>query len=187
MWALTPAELVKCVKVSTSHSRDDQSNVPPRRHPLSPQSRGQEGAPGAASRILTISQLMWALSINYAAAVWAIKLSILLLYVRLFRIDDKSFRYLIYFGIFATSALALSAILALLFACEPISFFWTSFRGDTDGYYRLNIDELYISVAVVNLLLDLYLLAIPVPRVLRLQMSPRKKFIVCSSLFLGIM
>lgn len=130
---------------------------------------------------------MWALSLNYAAAVWAIKLSILLLYVRLFRVDSRSFRLLVYFGIFATSALSLSAVVALLVACQPLQYFWMQFHDPDAGYCRLNINMLYMTIAIINLLLDFYLLALPIPRVLRLQMSPRKKFIVCSSLFLGIL
>lgn len=130
---------------------------------------------------------MWALSLNYAAAVWALKLSILLLYIRLFRVDSRSFRLFLYFGIFATSSLSLSAIVALVVACQPLHYFWTQFEDHTTGYCRLNIDTLYLTMAVINLFLDFYLLALPIPRVLKLQMSPRKKFIVCSSLFLGVL
>lgn len=162
--------------------------------------RGQFGepcpqAPRCASEIpkisncleLTSAQLMWALSLNYALAVWAIKLSILLLYVRLFRVDSKSFRFLIYFGIFATSALSFSAAVSLVLICQPLSYFWNQFDGVSSGYCRLNINHLYLAIAVINLCLDLYLLVLPIPRVMRLQMSPRRKLVVCASLFLGIM
>lgn len=130
---------------------------------------------------------MWALSINYAAAVWAIKISILLLYIRLFRVDGRTFRLFIYLGMLATSSLSFSAVLALLLACQPLEHFWTQFDGRSAGYCRFNVDTLYLVFAVINLFLDFYLLALPIPRVLKLQMSPRKKFIVCSSLFLGIL
>lgn len=136
---------------------------------------------------LTSAQLMWALSLNYALAVWAIKLSILLLYVRLFRVDSKTFRFLIYFGMFATSALSFSAVVALIVSCQPLSYFWTQYDGVSPGHCGLDVDQLYLAIAVINMCLDLYLLVLPIPRVMRLQMSPRRKLVVCASLFLGIM
>lgn len=130
---------------------------------------------------------MWALSVNYALAVWAIKISILLLYIRLFRLDNKVFRGFIFFGIFATSALSLAAIVSLLSICRPMHYFWTQFYRGSTGICRGNLGTLYLMTATINVVLDVYLLALPIPRVLTLQMSPRKKVIVCASLFFGIL
>lgn len=130
---------------------------------------------------------MWALSINYAAAVWAIKISILLLYIRLFRLDNKFFRGFVFFGIFATSALSFSAIVSVLALCQPMNYFWTQFDGKAIGTCPANFSALYLITASINVVLDIYLLALPIPQVVKLQMSPRKKVIVCASLFLGIL
>lgn len=122
----------------------------------------------------------------YAPAVWALKASIIFLYIRLFPLNDNMFRIGIYSVSIITTAMCISSVAILLAACRPVSFFWDRFEANSTGQC-LNINSMFIAFASINVFLDFLLLAIPIPRILKLQMTTKKKIIVIASLFLGIL
>lgn len=67
--------------------------------------------------------------------------------------------------------------------CSPLSHYWTQFKG-TEGTC-IDVGRFFFILAIINLITDVILLAIPVPEILKLQMSRSKKIGVCGILGLG--
>lgn len=112
------------------------------------------------------------------------KASIFLLYLRLFG-PNKRTRYLIYFGLIFTTLFYTASTLLPIIACSP----W---KGETRlqsmASARCATDKtLGYVMTVINVISDLYLLALPVPVVWNLQMSTHKKVSVCAVFMLGFL
>lgn len=69
--------------------------------------------------------------------------------------------------------------------CKPVSFYWTQFEGNTDGHCPLNTGLFFVVMAIINLFIDFFILILPIPSILQLQMSSRKKAGVCGIMLLG--
>ena len=66
-----------------------------------------------------------------------------------------------------------------------MSFYWTRFAGNTEGTCPLDVGTFFVVLAIINVFLDAFILAIPIPQVVRLQMSTRKKISICGLMLLG--
>lgn len=130
--------------------------------------------------------MLYILAIVYTLAAWFLKASIVFLYVRLFPLNDTFFRIGIYMTAFVGTAFCVASIIVLIAACSPISAFWNQFDGTSAGQC-IDIDTTFIALASINVVIDFFLLALPIPRIIKLQMTIRKKIIVITSLFLGIL
>lgn len=115
-----------------------------------------------------------------------IKASIILLYVRVFSTTNKAFRLCIYFASFLTVALAVTFIVVILAACQPMEFFWTRYDGRSEGTC-IDLGSFFVAFSIFNVSLDVFLLVLPIRQVLKLHMSARKKIIVCALMLLGIL
>lgn len=69
------------------------------------------------------------------------------------------------------------------FACQPLSHFWTRMKG-TNGTC-IDVGQFYVILSIINLLTSVIVLLIPVPEVIKLQMSRGKKAAVFGILALG--
>lgn len=69
-------------------------------------------------------------------------------------------------------------------ACRPVSYFWTQYQGATGGTC---IDYLafYVIYGGINLLNDVIILLVPIPRIIKLHLSWRKKISVVGIMLLG--
>lgn len=119
-------------------------------------------------------------------AAMTIKLSIILLYIRVFSTSQTLFRRCIYTALFFTAALSITFIVTILAACQPLQYFWTRYDGSSEGTC-IDLGSFFAAFSVFNVSLDVFLLALPIPMVLRLHMSARKKLIVCALMMLGIL
>ncbi|KAI0162678.1 hypothetical protein BJ166DRAFT_274384 [Pestalotiopsis sp. NC0098] len=131
------------------------------------------------------SKLLFAYTYIFAAAVTFTKLSILLLYRRIFITGALSFRVSVYTAGAITCAYPLTLAIGMANCCRPVSFYWTRFAGDTSGSCPLDVGLFFVVLAVINVLLDAFILAIPIPQIVRLQMSTRKKISICGLMLLG--
>lgn len=71
-------------------------------------------------------------------------------------------------------------------ACKPVSFFWTQFSGTTTGKC-ININQFFLALGILNMLNDFIILALPFPRIIKLQMTLRKKVAICGIMAVGIL
>ncbi|KAK4501881.1 hypothetical protein PRZ48_007690 [Zasmidium cellare] len=111
----------------------------------------------------------------YLSALPAIKISMCLTYLRIF--DSQRFRYIVYFVIGLNLCYGIAFVLVSVFQCWPISFAWTHWHGETVGRCN-NINAQGWASAAFNVILDIIVLALPMPMLWKMQLNKRKKFLV---------
>ncbi|KAI5270707.1 hypothetical protein E4T47_05909 [Aureobasidium subglaciale] len=127
----------------------------------------------------------------YAASVTSTKVSILLLYRRLFYVTssrevsaDRTFYIMLWVAIVFTAPYPLIMWTVMAVACRPVSFFWRRYAGATDGVC-IDVLSFFLVFGIVNMINDLIVLAVPVPRILKLRTSNREKISIMGILLLG--
>jgi hypothetical protein len=109
-----------------------------------------------------------------------VKLSILFWYISIFTVS--SLRKAVYVVIAITMALLVVILLESFLLCRPFRYTWdktiTGVCGDST--------KAYLSVAIVNLIIDLSIVALPMPVLWGLKMAPKKKAVVTAILCLGL-
>ncbi|KAH7068527.1 hypothetical protein FB567DRAFT_573960 [Paraphoma chrysanthemicola] len=111
-----------------------------------------------------------------------IKLSLLFFLLRIF--PKPIIRKLIWAAVGFTALWGVASVLAGIFQCHPISFYWKSWDHETPGKC-ININALNWSNAIISILLDIWMLAIPLYEVSHIQLSWRKKLGVACMFFVG--
>lgn len=105
----------------------------------------------------------------YLFAIMFLKISILLLYFRLFKVKP-AFRYAGFSLMALVIGYCMSLLLAILFGCRPLARTWnSSIRGTC-----IEITAVDITIGGFNIFTDFALLLMPLPIVLKLQLPPRK-------------
>ncbi|KAH8752324.1 integral membrane protein [Hyaloscypha sp. PMI_1271] len=106
----------------------------------------------------------------YVVTLAPTKISVLLLYLRIF--PHESFRY-------AASAtigmIALSTVVIFfmtVFSCHPVAFFW---NRDIRGGTCININKLAYANSAMSIIQDLLIVALPLPVLVKLNMGKKKK------------
>ncbi|RKL34114.1 hypothetical protein BFJ72_g9601 [Fusarium proliferatum] len=149
---------------------------------------GQAGA-GKHVWALTIDQMVEVSKLSYiytyffAISVFTTKVSILLFYRRLFSRGGFSFKIAFWFGSFLVASYPVIFLFTMILGCTPISHYWTQFKG-TEGTC-IDVGQFFVILAIINLFTNVIVLLIPVPEVLKLQMSREKKGAVFGILALG--
>lgn len=124
----------------------------------------------------------------YSAAAFLVKLSLFLLYLRLFK-PDKVTRWLIYGGILVSGLFYSATIVIFTAAVSP-----SPGQPDTDTTWLLQaskhvtvLNTLSIVQGVFGTLSDIYLLVIPIRSIFRLHLPIQRKFGVSSIFLIGIL
>lgn len=123
------------------------------------------------------------MAIFYPPAHGAIKMSILIFYLRLGNAMDVSFRMAIYFVMFYVISTETIATLILIFRCNPIAASWDFSLVLTAKC--LDAPKLYFSVGVVNVLSDVMILVLPVKMLWGLRLPRRQMYHVSVVFGLG--
>jgi hypothetical protein len=119
-------------------------------------------------------------SICYVPCLGFAKISILLLYHRLSKL--QWFKICTYIVMAIVASYSLGIVIALIFPCQPIAMNWD--LSITDGKC---IDKagIYLATAAVNVITDFIILALPIPVVLGLQMRRIQKIAVIGLFMVG--
>ncbi|GAB1316037.1 hypothetical protein MFIFM68171_06247 [Madurella fahalii] len=137
-------------------------------------------------QIRNIMILIYNLEIYYTLINMLTKLSILGFYLRFFPfVVFPGLRTAIYITIAITVASGISFTMSIVFQCTPISFFWSTFDDPPPVGSCTNINVYGWTVASFNFALDFWLLALPMPELLKLRLPPRKKVVVCLMFAVG--
>ena len=115
----------------------------------------------------------------YGVAVTAVRLSVLFLYRRIFP-TPKVGRVTLGF-IITCLAWWLVHTITLLLLCLPPQKFWEPQRKG----HCFPFVHFFLGITVVEIILDFFVLFIPVSNILGLQMTPQKKVSLCSIFLLG--
>jgi hypothetical protein len=116
------------------------------------------------------SWLVYVAESFYVVTLASTKISVLLLYLRIF--PHEPFRY-------AASAtigmIALSTVVIFfmtVFSCHPVAFFW---NRDIGGGTCININKLAYANSAMSIIQDLLIVALPLPVLVKLNMGKKKK------------
>ncbi|OAQ68777.1 hypothetical protein VFPPC_04966 [Pochonia chlamydosporia 170] len=115
----------------------------------------------------------------YKVAVWLNKLSVILLYLRIF--ISRSFRISAYVVMGIVTASSIGGIGATIWQCVPISAAWDKTVKAT----CIDSDKFWVAYAVMNVLTDAMVLALPIPSILQLQLSWKNRIMLCCMFLLG--
>ncbi len=108
----------------------------------------------------------------------------LLLFLRLF--PDQAFRLATKLVLAFTTAWGIAMLLAKVLSCRPLPYFWTMWDGEHEGVCISHAHLLWAH-ASINIVLDLVIIGLPMPTLLRMNLSWRKKLAICVMFAVGIM
>ncbi|KAK7738504.1 hypothetical protein SLS53_006023 [Cytospora paraplurivora] len=116
---------------------------------------------------------MFASEVIYVPALMTTKISILLLYRRIF--PNHKFRIVLWgVGVFIL-AFAITATFLQIFQCIPIEAIWYTYLERR----CVNISADYIAMGTINIVTDVVVLCLTMPQLWRLQMNRTRKAHVC--------
>lgn len=131
-------------------------------------------------RVVPFAKATLAAGVIYNPALVCTKVSILLLYHRLF--PGKRLKWAcIGVGAFAV-AYSITAIMTNIFQCVPVESNWDK----TITPHCVDLGAELVAVSSLNVLTDAAILALPMPVIWRLKTSPRRKLQLMSMFMLGI-
>ncbi|KAF2199568.1 CFEM domain-containing protein [Delitschia confertaspora ATCC 74209] len=138
-------------------------------------------------KVTNFLETLYVMEVLYFAQVPLLKLSLLFFYQRIF--PGRPVRRLIWATIALNSLYGVVFIIVAIFQCQPISFYWTSWDGEHTGQC-ININALSWANAVISIVLDIWMLAIPLSQLIHLKLAWKKKVQVsmmfCTGIFVTI-
>ena len=134
--------------------------------------------------ISLVMQLANASQIMYGPLIFITKLSILLLYIRVFAPTKKSWMYIFIHGLlWFNAAFYLADTLLEIFACVPREKIW---NPDVHGYC-VNVNAMILATAILNTISDFSLLILPIFSVWRLHMQNTQKLGISAIFAAGLL
>ncbi|KAI1123035.1 hypothetical protein F5Y10DRAFT_286548 [Nemania abortiva] len=122
-------------------------------------------------------------TVFYFAITSTTKLSILLLYNRLFSVSD-SFRRQIIALCIAVIGYGLGATIANLLSCIPIKYTWINNLEDSRFCFNYNV--FWFATGIAEAVLDIFIIIVPIRVVAQLQLNLRKRIAVGSVFLVGV-
>ncbi|KAK0661329.1 hypothetical protein DIS24_g2528 [Lasiodiplodia hormozganensis] len=119
----------------------------------------------------------------YITCLSLVKISICCFYLRIF--PDRRFRIYVYIVIFFCASYAITFVTAVSLQCKPINLAWKHWDGEHHGSC-ISMNALGWSSAAANIALDIVVITLPLPQVLKLVLSARKKFHVMCMFSVGL-
>ncbi|KAF2876436.1 hypothetical protein BDV95DRAFT_458081, partial [Massariosphaeria phaeospora] len=120
----------------------------------------------------------------YNVCIPCIKLSILCLYARIFARATAWFTPTLYLTAVFILLLTIPQSFTHIFQCIPVESLWRDF-GPGFKVYCINFQAAIVSIGVLHIVTDWFILALPVPVIFSLKLEPRAKWTICSLFFIG--
>ncbi|KAB8216240.1 hypothetical protein BDV33DRAFT_157672 [Aspergillus novoparasiticus] len=128
---------------------------------------------------IVFQKCFFANEISYTLLIPSIKISILLLYRRIFTVRNFRIASLITGGLVMSWCLAV--FITVLLQCRPIALNWNKTLEGT----CIDPKQFFFGNAISNLLIDVVILALPIPMVLQLQLRLSQKLTILGIFLLG--
>ncbi|KAK3367779.1 hypothetical protein B0H63DRAFT_86237 [Podospora didyma] len=134
--------------------------------------------------ITSVMQMFFADMLLYTATRFFIRASIILFYLRVFPpgADNKLGRILV-ITLVVNFLYNLSFFLVVIFQCKPIHGFWMQWEGH-DQSECVNVNAMAWAAAATGIAFDVWLLALPFPQLLTLNLQRKKK--IMGSFMFGV-
>ncbi|EUC28265.1 hypothetical protein COCCADRAFT_30444 [Bipolaris zeicola 26-R-13] len=133
-------------------------------------------------QITEFAKYLFGLEVLYFFHIALLKLMLLFFFLRIF--PKQSIKRIIWATIVFTCLYAIAFITASIFQCRPISYNWWKWDGEHQGQC-ININALAWSNAIISIITDIWMLAVPLWEVFQLQLSWRKKLSVAIMFCVG--
>jgi hypothetical protein len=127
---------------------------------------------------------MYINEVLYFTQVFTVKLSILAFYLRLF--PGVLIRRLIWGTICVTISFIIIFDFVTIFQCQPVSYYWLGWTLETKGHC-LSINMLVWANAASSIVLDLWMLVLPLSQLRVLQLHWKKKVGVALMFSVGVL
>ncbi|KAJ5974291.1 integral membrane protein [Penicillium waksmanii] len=118
--------------------------------------------------ITRILYLFYIQELLYITCISLTKICFLLFYLRIFPSDRM--RHVIKASCIVTVCYGLTFLFAFAFQCSPVSFNWNGWAGEHVGKC-VQTNPLVVAAAAINIVLDVFVISLPIPKVLKLQAS----------------
>jgi hypothetical protein len=115
----------------------------------------------------------------YKVTICLNKVATILLYLRIF--VTQKFRIAAYAVMGFIIAWSIGAVASTIFQCVPIAGAWNR-KGDATC---INTDIFWVAYAIMNILTDVMVLALPIAPIMALQLSTRNKLMICAIFLMG--
>ncbi|KAI1382478.1 hypothetical protein F4677DRAFT_401996 [Hypoxylon crocopeplum] len=109
------------------------------------------------------------------------KLSAIFFYARIFRSNNRSFRINLWLVGSLVVGWLTAALVSTIFQCSPIERAWNPTLKGT----CINTFAWYLSTAALSVLIDFYILLLPVPMIWALQLSLKRRICLLAAFFLA--
>lgn len=126
----------------------------------------------------------WLGQIMYCVANSWVKLGFLFFYLRIFQ--ETNVRYLLLATVGLVSAYAFAFTITDIFLCQPVSFFWTQWTDKATGKCLNYLTPVFV-FSGIGIFLDVFIMAIPLFQLRKLNMSLKKKISVALMFSVGIL
>lgn len=124
----------------------------------------------------------YGMEVLYFAQVALLKLSLLFFYLRIF--PGPAIRRLIWGTVILDVCFGVVFVFAALFQCRPVSYYWKNWDGEHQGTC-LNVNALGWSNAAISIVLDAWMLGLPMSQVVKLKLHWKKKIGVAMMFVVG--
>ncbi|KAK1598164.1 CFEM domain-containing protein [Colletotrichum navitas] len=116
----------------------------------------------------------FAFEVIYTLGISTLKASFLFFYIRVFSMVSNTFTAVLWATQAFNIAFCIAFTIANLAQCQPFSNAWKAWDGKHPGHC-INVYAMFVSHAVINIALDVWILILPTTRVLWLNMRKRQK------------
>lgn len=123
-------------------------------------------------QITDFIHVFYAMEILYFAQVALLKLSLLFFYLRIF--PGPKIRRLLWATVISDVCFGIVFVFIAIFQCRPISYYWKNWDGEHQGTC-LNVNSLGWTNAAISILLDAWMLGLPMSQLVALQLHWKKK------------
>jgi hypothetical protein len=120
----------------------------------------------------------------YAASRLFLRHSIILFYLRIFTIGNP--RPVIIGTMVVNTLLSVGVAASVAFQCQPISLFWTRWDLTPNKGHCLPSTPVFWSGAIASMVMDVWVILLPLPYVARLQLSLKKRLGISFMLAIGL-
>ncbi|KAH8590101.1 hypothetical protein B0O99DRAFT_635611 [Bisporella sp. PMI_857] len=124
----------------------------------------------ADGSLLNILRSFYIAESFYVVTLSATKISVLVLYLRIF--PHRSFQFAAYATIAMIAVSTIIIFFMTVFACKPVAFFW---NRDIRGGTCLDINKLAYANSAMSIIQDILIVVLPLPPLMKLNMGRKKK------------
>ncbi|KAI1423462.1 hypothetical protein F5Y12DRAFT_529579 [Xylaria sp. FL1777] len=130
--------------------------------------------------LVTIGKTELALSVSYGTSLCMGKLAILALFTRIFTFINRRFKTMVLILSVVVLCWYTATILVIFLECRPLTTVWG------DPYQCFPSQTTTIVLAVINIVIDVAILALPQPLIWKLNCGLRKKLQISAVLLVGV-